>query len=150
MRGPGTQPPPLPRARVRVLILLLGLLLVLFASSTSGAAVSAAKLVIRVCNGPACTEACNPQRIAEAIDASAPELDVSYSRCYGWCKKGLNVKVISDGSAEGIKLPTGMTDAELNDRCFHSVREADAGRIATAVRDFIREEDEKKAKKGTR
>lgn len=103
----------------------------------------AAKLVVRVCDGPACS-VYNPMTIATAIDtASEGKLDVSFSRCMGWCKRSCNVKVIPEGAADGIKLPN-MTDIELASACFHAVNTpSDAARIANSVSKHVSAEEEK-------
>ena len=94
----------------------------------------AAKLVVRVCDGPSCSGFAKPMEIGKSLDDSANGvLDVSFMRCTGWCKKGVNVKVIPEGAAEGIKI-AGMTDVESAAKCFHAINTPEeASRVALSV-----------------
>jgi len=73
--------------------------------------------------------------LATTLDAAVEgAIDVGFTRCMGWCKKGPNVKVIPEGSAVGIEVD-GMTDAERDDKTFHGVSsDAVAIKLAAAVK----------------
>jgi len=93
-----------------------------------------AKLIVRVCDGPSCSGFAKPMEIATCLDDSANGvLDVSFMRCTGWCKRGINVKVVPEGAAEGIKI-AGMTAIEDAAKCFHAINTPEeASRVALSV-----------------
>ena len=73
--------------------------------------------------------------LATTLDAAVEgAIDVGFTRCMGWCKKGPNVKIIPEGSATGIEID-GMTDAELADKTFHDVSSDEVAiKLAAAVK----------------
>lgn len=98
----------------------------------------AAKLIIRVCDGPSCTSSRPALALATTIDTAAGgAIDVGFTRCLGWCKKGPNVKVIPEGAVDGVAIK-GMDEVELTAKCFHGVSTDEAAvKLATSVAAFI-------------
>ncbi|CAE7706413.1 unnamed protein product [Symbiodinium pilosum] len=75
-------------------------------------------------------------RLAHGTDTAEGEVIVEPSGCFKQCKRGPNVRVVSQDDVQGLgAVIAGMTPEEVGARCFHHVNDnAAAQRVFKATR----------------